>query len=291
MRNKLRSFCMITCLLVFFSMTAMAKEFDHTQQGSISVTLVSPQSEQPIVGVELSVYYVATVDINTDGRMNYIYADDFGECGFPLDDPELTAKLNTFVSEHTVTCRKIVTDSQGNAVCSDLPLGLYFVKQTGEAEGFAPCTPFLVTVPMETDTGYQYHVNASPKTDVVRLTAITIQKIWNTGSASEIPSNVTVQLLCNAEVVKTAILDAQNNWQVVYTNMPESDGYSIQEVNVPQGFTATYSQRGYEFTVTNTPSLPQTGQLIWPIPVFALTGILFIMAGFVILRKPGEQRA
>ena len=37
--------------------------------------------------------------------------------------------------------------------------------------------------------------------------------------------------------------------------------------------------------------LAQTGQLVWPIPVFALAGIFFLMAGFVILRKPGKQNA
>ncbi|MBQ5675169.1 MAG: hypothetical protein IIV45_08850, partial [Lachnospiraceae bacterium] len=31
-------------------------------------------------------------------------------------------------------------------MCAELPLGLYFIKQTGAVEGFAPCTPFLVTV-------------------------------------------------------------------------------------------------------------------------------------------------
>ncbi len=103
--------------------------------------------------------------------------------------------------------------------------------------------------------------------------------------------SVTVQLLRGKEVVKTATLNKQNNWQITFDGLLESDSYSVKEVNVPQGFTATYRQKGNVFTVTNTPSLAQTGQMIWPIPVFALAGIVFLMVGFVILRKPGKQDA
>jgi hypothetical protein len=86
-------------------------------------------------------------------------------------------------------------------------------------------------------------------------------------------------------VVETATLHAENNWQVTYTGMPESDGYSIKEINVPKGFTATYTKAGYVFTVTNTAALIQTGQLIWPIPVLAVSGMLLIAVGIMLLRK------
>ena len=291
MKNKWISFCLIALILSALPLSAMAKQFDHNQKGSISVTLVSPNAKQPMAGAELSVYYVATVGVNTNGNLNYGYTEAFADCGFSLDDPDLEKKLDAFVSANGVSAQKIRTDSQGKAHCADLPLGLYFVKQTGEVEGFAPCTPFLVTVPTETDTGYQYHVNATPKTDVIRLTDIIIKKKWNTGSLSGIPTSITVQLLRDGKVLKTAILNKQNSWQITYPDMPESDEYSIKEINVPQGFTATYTQKGYEFTVTNTPSLAQTGQIIWPIPVFALAGIFFLMVGFAILRKPGKQNA
>ena len=73
--------------------------------------------------------------------------------------------------------------------------------------------------------------------------------------------------------------------------MPESDAYSIIEVDVPKGFTATYSQSGYVFTVTNTASLAQTGQLIWPIPVLAMAGLCLIAVGIVVLRKTRNNNA
>ena len=81
-------------------------------------------------------------------------------------------------------------------------------------------------------------------------------------------------------------------------DLPESDEYSILEVNIPEGCIATYSQNGYEFTVINSaaliqpeqPSRPQdvlaqTGQLVWPIPVLALTGLFLVALGIIMLRK------
>ena len=288
-RNKLISLCLLVLLLVALPLTALAQPLDYNRKGSISVNLVATNPEKPMAGAELSVYYIATMGINTDGNMNYIFIDEYEDCGFALDDPALVEKMDLFLAEHDVASRKIVTDAQGKATCDNLELGLYFVRQTGEAEGFAPCVSFLVTVPVETADGYQYDVNASPKTDVIRLTDITIKKVWNTGSTTGIPTSVTVQLLRGSEVVETATLNKQNSWQVTYTDMPESDAYSIKEVNVPKDFKATYTRSGYVFTVTNTSSLAQTGQLVWPIPVFAMAGIVLLMAGFAILWK-SEKR-
>lgn len=291
MRNKLITFCLIVWILATFPLTAMAQQLDHSQKGSISVTLVSQNVEQPMVGAELSVYYVATASINSEGNLNYIYNEIFADSGISLDDPELISKLDAFVEEYNVPSQKIVTDDRGKAICSELPLGLYFIRQTGEAEGFASCSPFLVTVPMVTENGYQYDVDASPKTDVTRYIDLTIRKVWNTDKSAQIPNSVTIQLLRGDVVVDTITLNEENNWQVTYTDLPESDAYSIKEVNVPKGFTATYDQKGFEFTVINTTSLAQTGQLIWPIPVFALIGIALMTIGLMILRKLGKQNA
>jgi hypothetical protein len=136
-----------------------------------------------------------------------------------------------------------------------------------------------------------YEVNASPKTEVARLTSITIKKVWNTDAATKFSDSVKVQLLKNGNVIKTATLNEQNSWQVTFEDMPERDAYSVKEVDVPKGFTATYKQQDYVFTVTNTSTLIQTGQLIWPIPVLAGSGMLLIAVGIVLLQKKRKTNA
>jgi hypothetical protein len=272
-------------LILSCSGTALAQEFDPGRTGSISVTLTEQYKNEPIIGAELSVYRVATVQLNINGNLSYVYTDAFENSGIEIDDPALASKLDAFVQERPISSIQITTDANGTAVCEDLALGLYFVRQSGAVDGFAPCTPFVVTLPGVNADGYMYDVNASPKTEVAKLTSITIKKVWNTDASTEASDHVTVQLLRNGNVIQTATLDASNNWQVTYTDLPESDAYSIKEINVPEGFTATYSQSGYVFTVTNTSTLIQTGQLIWPIPVLATCGMLLLAVGVTLLQK------
>lgn len=291
MKNRLISFCLVLLLLVGLPLTAAAHEYDSNQRGSISVSLVSKNTAAAMEGAELSVFYVATVGYSADGTLIYSYTEHFVDCGIPMDDPDWIGKLDMFVTEHPVDCRKIVTDAQGKAICKDLPLGLYFIKQTGDAEGFARCDSFFVTIPMKTEEGYQYDVDASPKTDVIRYINLTIRKVWNTDISTQIPDSVTIQLLRGDTVVDTATLSEANDWQITYSDLSESDAYSIKELNIPKGFTATYTRDGYTFTAINTPSLIQTGQLIWPVPVLAMAGLFFLLTGVAILRKTEKHNA
>ena len=291
MSRKIIIFCLTILLISTCSYTVFAEEYNPNLTGSISVTLTDKKQSEAIVGAELSLYYVATVIMDENENLIYNYTNDFKQLDCAIDDAELATTLDLFVSQHSIPSVKTTTNINGTAMCAELPLGLYFIKQTGAVEGFAPCTPFLVTVPNEKDGKYLYEVNASPKTEVTRITSITIKKVWNTDKSTEAADSVTVQLLRNGNVVKTAILNMQNNWQVTYSDMPESDAYSVKEVDVPKGFTATYKQQDYVFTVTNTSTLIQTGQLIWPIPVLAGSGMLLIAVGIVLLQKKRKTNA
>ena len=291
MGRKLISVLLIVWILFMMPMVVFAQRLDVDRVGSISVTLMDQDGKTPIEGAELSLYYVATVKRNGKNNLSYTFTDAFEDCGRALDDPALSVELDAFVKENSVSIEKLVTDDHGSVTFTNLPLGLYFVKQTGAVAGYAPCTSFLVTVPNESADGYVYDVNASPKTDIAKLTAITVKKVWNTDASTKAADSVTIQLLKDGVVVETATLSAQNNWQVTYSDMPMSDAYSIVEVNIPKGFTATYSQMGYVFTVTNSASLIQTGQIVWPIPVLAMAGLCLIAVGTVVLRKTRNKNA
>jgi len=65
-----------------------------------------------------------------------------------------------------------------------------------------------------------------------------------------------------------------------------SDNNTTKTMEIGSEETVTYS-----FTVTNTSTLIQTGQLIWPIPVLAISGMLLIAAGIVLLQKKRKTNA
>ena len=78
MGRKIVVFCLTVLMLVTCVFTVSAEEFDPAKTGSISVTLTEQYEKTPIAGAELSVYHIATVGINTDKKLNYIYTDAFG---------------------------------------------------------------------------------------------------------------------------------------------------------------------------------------------------------------------
>lgn len=291
MGHKLIAVLLAAWMLLVMPVTVLAAEFDMDRVGSISVTLMEPEGKKPIEGAELSLYHVAEVSLNSENKLSYTFTGEFENCGCPLDDPELSGKLELFIQAEPVDARRIETDANGTAVFTELPLGLYFVRQTNTVAGYAPCSSFLVTIPNDGSEGYVYDVNASPKTDVVKRTDISIRKVWNTDASTEAAQSVTVRLMRDGAVIETAVLSEENNWQVVYTDLPESDAYSIVEVDVPNGFTATYTRNGYDFTVTNTAALIQTGQLVWPIPVLAMAGLCLIAVGTTVLRRTRDDHA
>ena len=158
MGRKIVSVFLLVLVLCMMPLRAFAQDLDFNRVGSISVTLMDRDGKTPITGAELSLYYVATVGINNSNNLSYTFTDVFKDCGCGLDDPALSVKLDAFVQEHSVSAEKLVTDAHGNAAFTNLPLGLYFVKQTGAVAGYAPCTSFLVTVPSKSADGYVYDV-------------------------------------------------------------------------------------------------------------------------------------
>lgn len=290
MRNKLFSLCLAVWLLLTMPVTAFAQQFNANRVGSISITLADQNEKKPVANAEIAIYYVAVAE-NENGRPFYTYTEDFETCGFALNDPKLAVRLATFVEEHPVPAKKFVTDAHGRVTVTALPLGLYLVKQTEPAANGVICMPFLVTVPNELDGGYDYDVDARPKANVVETTDITVRKVWNADETVKIADSVTVSLMCDGAVVKTATLSEENGWEVIFYDMPCSDAYSVVEDYVPEGFTATYAQNGYEFTVTNSAALPQTGQVIWPIPLLAVAGVFLLAVGGAFLRRSREHDA
>ena len=102
MRNKFISVSLILWILLITSVTAFAQGFEADRLGSVSVTLMEQYEKTPISDAELSLYYVATVTLNGNNNLNYIFVDMFKDCGTTLDDPKLVGKLDAFVENNTV---------------------------------------------------------------------------------------------------------------------------------------------------------------------------------------------
>ncbi len=89
---------------------------------------------------------------------------------------------------------------------------------------------------------------------------LTVSKKWIDGNADHSSDNITVQLYANDETVEdaTVILDAAGDWSADFTDLVayDEDGeieYSVEETEVPNGYTASYSDlEDGAITITNT---------------------------------------
>lgn len=185
-----------------------------------------------------------------------------------------------------------VTDKDGIAVFSEIPVGLYLLR--GESfiinhDAYKPQS-YLIMLPNRSESGsWEYDVSSIPKfSKSDELIDLKVTKKWIGGRYSDRPEEITVILYCNDAEYETVTLNSDNNWQYTWSQLNAKNNWTISEVSV-EGYKTTLENDGYSYIITNTapPSgdLPQTGLIWWHIPTIAAAGIIFCLAGLLMIKK------
>ncbi len=214
-------FLCCACLTAFAADTT---DLDLTEKGSISLTLYSDEKGAAVTDGEITLYEVADLTLD-NGNMAYINTAAFAEFTGELDvtNAELAGDLSDYVSSVGVTgtARTILS---GSVSFTGLTPGLYLLMQTTRSTGYYMIDPVLVTVPMEQDGVWVYHVDASPKVEIC------------------------------AEPEPETEPEPEAELKPADQSLPDK-------------------------------TLPQTGQLYWPVPVLAGAGLILILVGSIMRRK------
>ncbi len=118
-----------------------------------------------------------------------------------------------------------------------------------------------LTVPIELDNRYANRIGevdwifvvaafdrpSGPSTNTNQLT---VRKLWD-DDGKDRPESVTVNLLKNGKIHDTIELSAENQWIYTWSKLSRLSKWSVEEVNVPEGYTAEYSVTGNTTTITN----------------------------------------
>ena len=81
---------------------------------------------------------------------------------------------------------------------------------------------------------------------------VSVTKVWADNGYPDRPTSVTVQLLCGGEAYgEPVILNADNNWRHTWTGLNEDLTWTLAEIDVPEGYTSTVTQNGFDFILTN----------------------------------------
>lgn len=285
---------LLICMVSMLPITAAAADlcdFEPEHECSISLTLAEGKDKENVVaGAQVTIYLVAEISAS-DEDFAYIYSEPFTDCSLNLEDyrnQRFAEQLYTYVSDRKISGTTMTSDDAGRVVFTGLKTGMYLVAETETVTGYAAFEPFISCVPVADDTTWIYDVDASPKIDVQRTVAVTVSKIWNDAGKNR-PESVEVRLLNNDEIYDTVVLSEKNLWKHTWSDLPYSENWTVKEINVPQGYVATYYQDGLTFTINNTEKLIQTGQLKWPVPVLASAGILLIIMG-IVFKSAGRNR-
>ena len=96
-------------------------------------------------------------------------------------------------------------------------------------------------------------------TNKLELINLTVSKVWEDKGDfyGKRPSDVTINVFQNGEIVNSIVLNKDNGWKFELKNLPKYDNgklinYSIDEVNITYYHYKIEENGNYSFTVTNT---------------------------------------
>lgn len=261
------------------------------KKASVTITLKDLNENIAVSGAKLSVYQIATVN-KENNNLKFNYLDNFKNCNGDLTnltDSSLTSTIDKCINNKDLPLQTKLTNESGIVKFDNLQLGLYLVKQTNKVSGFSNIDPFLVVLPKEENNNWIYDIKAYPKTDIIRLIDIIVEKKWDNINNENTPEYITVQLLKGEEVIDTITLNNKNNWTYTWYQIEQSDIYSVKEIDVPKGYTDTYRQVDNKFIITNTKTLVQTGQNILLIEILTIIGLSLIVLGILLDKRNNHE--
>lgn len=274
-RKRLAAVLAALTLLVWCAAPAFALEVvDLSRTGSIKVSLYDSETSEAVGGGTLTLYRVAKVQ-KDNANLSFVYTNGFEDCGVELGDlseGELAGRLAEKIAATAESTTVEISDF-GAAEFGDLEVGLYLVVQTTAAENYNVINPFLVSVPIQENGSYVYDVDALPK---VGTAAKKTPEPPDTPDKPDTPDTPDKPDEENPNTPAAPGPDNPDGW-VLGANGEKI--YRNPEAPSPD------NPNGY---VMGAHGLPQTGQLNWPIPVLAVTGVVLVAAGIKL--KKGTRK-
>ena len=271
-RKRLAAVLAALTLLVWCAAPAFALEVvDLSRTGSIKVSLYDSETSEAVGGGTLTLYRVAKVQ-KDNANLSFVYTNGFEDCGVELGDlseGELAGRLAEKIAA-TAESTTVEISDLGTAEFGDLEVGLYLVVQTTAAENYNVINPFLVSVPIQENGSYIYDVDALPK---VGTAAKKTPEPPDTPDTPDTPDKPEEE---NPNTPAAPGPDNSDGWVL---------GAHGEKIYLNPEAPSPDNPNGY---VMGAHGLPQTGQLNWPIPVLAVTGVVLVAAGIKL--KKGTRK-
>lgn len=148
-----------------------------------------------------------------------------------------------------------VTDSEGEAVFSDLDDGEYLLVAEVYSDGafVYVAVPAVVTVYSGEVTNVSGKIAVTSLTESEDVESISALKVWSGDYDDEtLEKGITVQLLRDGKIYDERELNSDNNWRCTWSNLVSSYNWLVVEKEVPDGYMLNIEQDGTVFIITNS---------------------------------------
>lgn len=188
----------------------------------------------------------------------YLRAEAHDETANPLSpkvaEKETVATMTEFLSKLSMKVwngTELIYDAspdQLDGLKSNKLLGTF---RTGETATLK----VELSVPIELDNKYANRVGEVDwifHVEAYNESQLSVRKVWSDGNANHANDSVTVNLLKDGKVESSQELNAANGWAYTFDRLLEGHTWTVEEAEVPAGYTVSYNTVGTMTTITNT---------------------------------------
>lgn len=277
--KKSISFILMLLLVMSFATTAFAADSSITFTGFSSGFEFQPGSEytetdlfqnfKNVMPGDTVTETIAFTNSATDCDFVNLYmrAEAHDETDNPLSpkvaEKESVATMTEFLSKLSMKVwngTELIYDAspdQLDGLKSNKFLGTF---RTGETATLK----VELSVPIELDNKYANRVGEVDwifHVEAYNESQLSVRKVWSDGNANHANDSITVNLLKDGKVESSQELNAANGWAYTFDRLVEGHTWTVEEAEVPAGYTVSYNTVGTMTTITNTrnytpPDLP-----------------------------------
>lgn len=272
--KKSISFILMLLLVMSFATTAFAADSSITFTGFSSGFEFQPGSEYTETDLFGSFKNVMPGDTVTetitftnsatdcDFVNLYMRAEAHDETDNPLSpkvaEKETVATMTEFLSKLSMKVwngTELIYDAspdQLDGLKSNKFLGTF---RTGETATLK----VELSVPIELDNKYANRVGEVDwifHVEAYNESQLSVRKVWSDGNANHANDSITVNLLKDGKVESSQKLNAANGWAYTFDRLLEGHTWTVEEAEVPAGYTVSYNTVGTLTTITNTKKTP-----------------------------------
>lgn len=116
-----------------------------------------------------------------------------------------------------------------------------------------------LSVPIELDNKYANRVGEVDwifHVEAYNESQLSVRKVWSDGNANHANDSIKVNLLKDGKVESSQELNAANGWAYTFDRLLEGHVWTVEEAEVPAGYTVSYNTVGTLTTITNTKKTP-----------------------------------